>query len=235
MSDLVKKLEHLDCMYKRTIAEVRELSVEAENSLAFISAELLLSRFDELLQHILMCTASTLGEYKELDHKIIKGLALKGDFVRGYNDYSKQIGENVVISWESLYKTLSELDIEKRTELQASFSSFIYDRAGFMVKAIAPVSCLHRKNYLFNIVRRLRWTVTAFINATTPDIKEDKLAKAQMARAITDKLFVEAWMHECEQFTEMFLKTNEGLEIARDDLKRISELEALEDCDKENL
>ncbi len=229
MSDIVKKLEHLNCMYKRTMAEVKELTIEAEKSLNFMSSDLLLSRFDELLQHILMCVAITHGEYSESDHKIIKGLALKGDLVKGYNDHSKQIGENVVIGWDALYNVMANLEPMHKAELQASISSCVFDRTELLVKAIAPISCLHHKNYLFEITRRIRWTIVAFINATTPNIREDKLAKAKMGYDVLERLFVEGWLFECRQFTEMFLKNDtEGLRIAEDDHKRLSELDELE-------
>ncbi len=227
--DIVYRLEHLNCMYKRTMAELKELTVEAEKTLEFMSSDLLLSRFDELIQHILMCVAITFGEYNEIDHKIIKGLALKGDLVRGYNDYSKQIGQNVVIGWDALYNVMANLDPQHKVELQASISSCVFDRAELLVKAIAPISCLHHKNYLFEITRRIRWTIVAFINATTPDVREDKLAKAKMGYSVLEKMFVEGWLFECRQFTQMYLNGNTvGLEIAEDDHRRLSELDELE-------
>lgn len=231
MSDIINRLAHLKNAYEMAQKEIIKLAKVAEKRIKYMNRDFLLGRFDELLQLVLICTASALGEYRETDHRIIEGLAKKGDLVKGYNKRSKDIGENIELSWASLYNVLSNLDVVHRTELQAMLSSAVYDRAIVLVKTIAPVACEKSRHSLFRIVRRIRIVVTAFINTTTPDgALEDKLAKAKMSQAVLEKMLIAPWLMECEGFSSYCEgKYERGVKNAKADARKITRLNDLED------
>lgn len=235
MSELIDRMGHLECMYRRLMKEVKELSDVAQNSINHMSSRFLVGRFDELLQYILMCTASACGEYKELDHKLIRGLTLHSDIIETYNDIEREVGGKLEMSWDGLFKVMNIGGANGIASGLASLAEIIYPRTEFMIKALAPVSCMHHKNYLFEITSRFRWTITAFINATTPDgDRESREAKAVMAKNMIDAIFIQPWMCECETYCNMFLKNPEPYERAKAERALLDNLDILDEGDTEN-
>jgi hypothetical protein len=235
MSEFTDKLGHLDGVYKRLMRDVKELSGEAENAILLMPSSMLLRTFDELVQYIALCVSSTCGEYREYDNKIIRGIASRGDLLDAYNEIEVERGGKLILTWEGLYRIMSLNGTDGAVAGLVSLAELVYDRSAFMIKALAPIACMHYESYFYNIVKKLYRTVAVFIDLTTPrGALEEIEAKADMAKNVISTMLIKPWMLECEAYCNDFLKSSDTYERVQGELKKIEKLDILYDGENDN-
>ena len=207
MSELTKRMARLDGCYRALMGEVEELAIQAQHSIECMTSQFILRRFDELVQYILLCTASSTGAYKELDHKLVRGISLYGDLLETYNDIAEADADSVPMDWEALFHVINANGKDGVVAGLASFAELLYDRTTFVIKAIAPISCMHYHDYFEEMLANFYETVEAFIDATTADEdRETRHTKGKMARTMIESMFIKPWLAECDGYcNEKFL------------------------------
>ena len=230
-----KKIEHFEDMYKRLMREVGELATSAQNSIQNMSSRFLIGRFDELVQFALLSAASSCGEYTAYDNALIERVATYSTVFEPYNDIEGNRNATLELDWERLYKIMN---LNGPAGIKAALSSFmeiIAPRTEFMVKALAPVACMHYRNYFYEITKRLRYTVSSYINATVDSSEiEIKEAKARVAQVLINEIFITPWTYECETYCKEFLKDEEALKRFYDGKKQLEEIDILDNGENDN-
>ena len=225
MIEATNKREYFKKMYECLLDEVADLSHSAQNALPAVTEGFLVGRFEELLQYILLAAAAWDGEYSEEENEIIAGAVTRSSLVDVYNEIEIENGGKLVLGWETLPAVMNINGAQGILALLSSFAQLVDPRTEFIVKALAPVSCMHYRNYFYEIMKRLRYTLVAFTDVCGIEDKEGALSVVQ---PIIDQYLVDPWTYECETFCKEFLKDEEPLKRLYEGKAKLDEIDLLD-------